>query len=190
MEGFQPEEMDAEKLYCMKKISKVLALVLYYSLAKHLPNYSFPGGVFFNWFRIFLLRRIINVGNNCRIMRNIYIGNGNNISIGNHCRINENCRLDNVQIGNHVMIARESILLGKMHEFKEIDTPMQMQGNKQSDPIIIEDDVWIGLRVMVLPGLLIRQGTIIGAGAVLTKNTEPFGVYGGIPAKLIKFRNK
>lgn len=121
-------------------------------------------------------------------MRNIYVGNGNNIVIGNSCRINEGCRLDNVQIGNHVMIARESILLGKMHEFSDIETPMEQQGKKKVNPIIIEDDVWIGLRVLIMPGVILKNGTIIGAGSVVTKSTEMHGIYGGVPAQLIKYR--
>jgi maltose O-acetyltransferase len=167
---------------------KTISLILYYSFAKHLPNYSFPGGSFYNWFRLFCLRNIISVGKDCRIMRNIYIGNGNGIKIGNNCRINEACRLDNVQIGDYVMIARESILLGKMHEFKELEVPMEVQGNKAVNPIVIESDVWIGMRVIILPGLRIKKGCIIGAGAIVTRDTEPYGVYGGIPARLIKSR--
>lgn len=174
----------------MKKIIKIIALLLYYSIAKHLPNYSFPGGKFYNWFRIFCLRRFIKVGHSCRIMRNVYMGNGNNVEIGNNCRINEGIRLDNVKIGDHVMIARESILLGKMHNYKELDVPMEQQGSEESERIIIENDVWLGLRVLVMPGVNIKKGSIIGAGAVLTKDTEENGIYGGVPAKLIRKRNE
>lgn len=173
----------------MKKLIKLFALILYYGLAKHLPNYAFPGGKVYNWFRIICLRRIIKIGNNCRIMRGVYIGNGNEIEIGNNCRINEQVRMDNVKMGNHVMIARECVLLGKKHQYKELDIPMEQQGNTDSEAIIIENDVWIGLRVIVLPSLLIKRGCIIGAGAVLTTNTETNGIYGGVPAKLIKVRN-
>jgi maltose O-acetyltransferase len=172
----------------MKRIIKNLALIFYYGLAKHLPNYSLPGGKFFNWLRIVLLRRVIPIGSHCRIMRNVYLGNGNNIVIGSHCRINENVRLDNVHIGNHVMIARESVILGKMHEFSELEIPMEQQGGKKVDTTQIEDDVWLGLRVVVLPGVKIKKGSIIGACAVVTKDTEELGIYGGIPAKLLKYR--
>lgn len=172
----------------MEKILKIFFLVLYYLIASKLPNYSFPGGKIYNWIRVFCLKRIIKIGKGCRVMRNIYIGNGNNIVIGDNCRINEKVRLDNVKIGNHVMIARESILLGKMHEFKEIDIAMEMQGVREEKSIIIENDVWLGLRVIIMPGVRIFQGCIIGAGAVLTKDTEPFGIYGGIPAKIIRKR--
>jgi len=172
----------------MKKIRKLLFLFFYYLIFSNLPNYAFPGGKFYNWLRISSLRNIIKLGKNCRIMKKVYVGNGNKIEIGNFCRINENVRLDNVRIGNHVMIGRESILLGKMHEFRDTNIPMEQNLSNDSKPTIIEDDVWLGLRVIVMPGVMIRKGTIVGAAAVITKDTEEYGIYAGIPAKLIKKR--
>jgi len=174
----------------LKKIQKIVFLVIYYAVASKLPNYSFPGGRFYNWLRVVSLKNIIKIGADCRIMRDIYIGNGNNVEIGHHCRINEKVRLNNVRIGNHVMIARESIFLGKMHEFGDISVPMEQQGSKETSPIVIEDDVWIGLRVLVMPGLIIRKGSIIAAGAVLTKETQTNGVYAGVPANKIRKRTQ
>lgn len=55
-------------------------------------------------------------------------------------------------------------------------------------PIIVKDDVWIGTGAIILSGVTIGQGAIVGAGAVVTKNIEPYGIYGGVPAKLIKYR--
>ncbi len=121
-------------------------------------------------------------------MRDVYIGNGNNVEIGNHCRINEKVRLDNVKIGNHVMIARESTVLGKMHEFSGVKEPMEQQGSRDIAQTIIENDVWFGLRVITMPGIKIKKGTILAAGAVITKSTEEYGIYGGVPAKKIKSR--
>jgi len=172
----------------MEKIKKILSLLFYYLIFSNLPNYAFPGGKFYNWLRISGLRNIIKIGKNCRIMKKVYVGNGNKIVIGNFCRINENVRLDNVKIGNHVMIGRESILLGKMHEFIDITIPMEQNPPNETKPTIIEDDVWIGLRVIVMPGVRIRRGTIVGAAAVITKDTEEYGIYAGLPAKKIKSR--
>ncbi len=174
----------------IKKTVKTFFLILYYLIASKLPNYSFPGGKFYNWFRITCMKKIIKIGNNCRIMRDVYVGNGNNIEIGNHCRINEKVRLDNVKIGNHVMIARECIILGKMHEFSGINEPMEQQGSRDAAKTIIEDDVWFGLRVIVMPGIRIRKGTIVGAAAVVTKDTVEYGIYAGVPARLIKKRDE
>lgn len=52
--------------------------------------------------------------------------------------------------------------------------------------VIICDDVWLGANVVVLPGVVIGESTVVGAGSVVTKSTEPFSVYAGVPAKLIK----
>lgn len=173
-----------------KRIKKTLFLALYYSIAYHLPNYSFPLGRQFNRIRIGLLRNIIPVGKDCRIMRKVYIGDGNNVSIGDNCRINESTRLDNVKIGNNVLIARESIILGKMHEFADVELPVSQQGEREVKTTIIEDDVWLGLRVIVLPGVTLRTGSIIGAAALVNRSTETFGIYAGIPARLIKKRTE
>ena len=108
----------------------------------------------------------MSVGKECRIMRNVYIGSGKNISIGDHCRINENVRLNNVKIGNHVMIARDTVILGKTHVVSNLNIPMEKQGNLESKTTIIENDVWLGIRSVVLPGLTISKGSIIGAGGV------------------------
>lgn len=52
----------------------------------------------------------------------------------------------------------------------------------------IGDDCWIGRRAIIMPGVEIAKGCIIGAGAVVTKNTQPYGIYGGVPAKRMKER--
>ena len=53
---------------------------------------------------------------------------------------------------------------------------------------MIEDDVWIGANCTILDGVRIAKGCIIGAGSVVSKSTEPFGIYAGVPARLIKKR--
>lgn len=168
---------------------KKIRLLLYYCFSSKLPNSWFPGGKWYNKIRRANLRGVVPVGGNTKIQRGVYIGSGNNVSIGSNCQVNENTRLDNVLIGNHVMIARECIVLGKMHENSSAELPMSEQGVKPVQPTIIEDDVWLGLRVIVMPGVTIRKGCIVAAGAVLTKDTEPYGVYAGVPAKRIKNRN-
>ena len=65
---------------------------------------------------------------------------------------------------------------------------MRYQGGKEVAPVVIGDDVWIGSRVIILPGVKIGNGSVIGAGAVVTKDVEPYSVVGGVPAKLIRRR--
>jgi len=163
-------------------------LLLYYSLFSKLPSSYFPFGNLFNDLRVNLLKRIIPIGLNTKIQKNVYIGNGSNISIGNNCQINENIKLDNVQIGNYVMIAPGVTVLGKMHAYHNISIPMVMQGEKKQIRSIIEEDVWIGTNAIIMPGLIIKKGVIIGAGSVVTKDCDEYGIYGGVPAQLIKER--
>ena len=134
------------------------------------------------------MKNLIKIGSNNSIQQNIYIGNGDNIEIGNNCQINDNIRFDNVKIGNNVMIARECVFLGKSHNFNDLDLPMNEQGIKNYKQTIVEDNVWIGIRAIIMPGVKIKKGSIIGAGSLLNTDTVLNGVYAGIPARLIKVR--
>lgn len=102
---------------------------------------------------------------------------------------------EGLQIGKYVSIAREVvILLGGAHNINTITTfPMKTYfSNKKENMItketIIEDDVWIGYGVKILSGVKIGKGAIVAAGAIVTKDLEPYGIYGGVPARLIKYR--
>jgi acetyltransferase-like isoleucine patch superfamily enzyme len=55
-------------------------------------------------------------------------------------------------------------------------------------PIIIEDDVWIGANVVIMPGVILKKGTVVGAGSVVTKDTEEYSVVIGSPARKIRNR--
>ncbi len=74
---------------------------------------------------------------------------------------------------------------GCEHIFAEKDTPIKQQSNKTAK-VIIEDDVWLGCGVKVMSGVTIGKGSVIAAGAVVTKDVPPYTLYGGIPAKKIK----
>jgi acetyltransferase-like isoleucine patch superfamily enzyme len=85
------------------------------------------------------------------------------------------------RIGNGVRIAAHCTIIPSNHQFQDISRPIFEQGliNKG---IVIEDDVWIGTGVRILDGVRIASGCVIGAGSVVTKSTEPNGVYVGVPA--------
>lgn len=119
---------------------------------------------------------------------NIYIGNAKNIKIGKRCEINENVFIQGALIGDYVMIAPNVSLLSNMHNHSKVNKPMILQGKKIGNIVIIENDVWLGRNVIVMPGVRIGKGSIIAAGAVVTKNVPAYSIYGGVPAKLIKKR--
>lgn len=169
---------------------KYFFLILYYTIINKLPRSGFLMGSFFNLIRVACVSMIFPLGKKCKFQNNIYFGNGKDIQIGDHCHINEYVKLDNVRIGNYVMVARHVTFLGKKHITVSVDVPMIMQGQEDTEPTIIEDDVWVGANAIIMPGLRIRKGTIIGAGSVVTRDTEQYSIVGGVPAKIIRFRNK
>lgn len=91
-------------------------------------------------------------------------------------------------IGNYVQIAPYVWIMNAIHEYESLDKPMYEQKGYKTGRIIIKDDVWIGLRAIIMPGVTIGTGAVIGAGAVVTKDVPPYAVVGGVPAKVIKYR--
>ena len=89
-----------------------------------------------------------------------------------------------------MIIAPGVSILSRSHEFSRIDIPMVQQGEESPKKVIIEDDVWIGTNAIIMPGVRIQKGCIIGAGAVVTKDCEAFGIYLGVPAKKVRSRSE
>ena len=93
-----------------------------------------------------------------------------------------------VVIGNHVMMGPEVCIFPRNHAFDRTDSPMDQQGFAPEKTVIIEDDVWIGARAIILPGVHIGTGAVIGAGAIVTKDVPAYAVVGGNPARVLKTR--
>ncbi|UUM13458.1 acyltransferase [Clostridiaceae bacterium HFYG-1003] len=74
------------------------------------------------------------------------------------------------------------------HKTDRVDIPIKYQGNSKEQPVIIEDGVWIGSRVTILPGVRVGKHSVVGAGAVVTKDISPYSVAVGNPAKVVKNR--
>lgn len=116
---------------------------------------------------------------------------GGYIKIGSNCTVNAYSIIHGaggVEIGNCVLIAPHCMIVSQNHNFANPNIPICKQGNT-NNKIVIEDDVWIGSGAKILAGVTISKGCVIAANAVVTKDTIPFGIYAGIPAKLIKSRN-
>lgn len=169
---------------------KSLSIIFYYLLFNKLPSSFFPLGKFFNFLRISTLRNFVQIGKGCLVEPYVNFGKGKNIQIGNMCQINERVYIQSGKIGNYVLIAPNTSILGMFHNYASVDIPMALQGITREIPPVIEDDVWIGRNVVIMPGVFIGKGSIIGANAVVTKDVEPYSIVGGVPAKLIRKREK
>ena len=118
-----------------------------------------------------------------------------NTSFSHRCEIGDNSGIGmgstlwgKVVIGNDVMMGTECLIYTQNHAFEQKDVVMRLQGPQPEKTVEIGDDVWIGGRVTILPGVKIGTGCIIGAGAVVTKDVPSYAIVGGNPAKIIRFR--
>ena len=104
------------------------------------------------------------------------------LTIGLNSVINENCRIDTrggVTIGKNVVISSEAVVLTATHDPRS----PYFEGVKRS--VHIHDFVWIGLRSLILPGVTLGKGSVVAAGAVVTKSVRPGDTVAGIPARVI-----
>lgn len=117
-------------------------------------------------------------------------GIGSKISIGDYSGIGVRSRIRGpLIIGKEVLMGPEVVILSDGHNHARTDISMRLQrGIKRVQPTIIGNDVWIGTRTIIMPGIRIGNGVIIGAGAVVTKDVPDYAVVGGVPAKIIRYR--
>lgn len=172
------------------QFKKIICYALYNLIAYHLPKGKNDYTGFFERIRAKLVRGYIDeCGKNINIQRHAQIAR--RVKIGNYSGIGANSLIQgNVSIGNHVMMGPETYIYTQNHAFSRTDIPMDQQGFLPEKPVTIEDDVWIGARVTILPGVIIKRGSVIGAGSVVTKDVPEFSVAAGNPARIVKNRKE
>ncbi|MCT1176484.1 DapH/DapD/GlmU-related protein [Pediococcus pentosaceus] len=131
----------------------------------------------------------MRLAKNVRLMPNFFF-DSNDIEIGENSFINRNFqqhdggRNEKICIGRDVMIAMNVTFTSSSHEINRSSS--RRAGKGYSKPIIVEDGAWIGAGVIILPGITIGRGSIVAAGAVVTKDIEKNCLYAGVPARKIK----
>lgn len=164
--------------------------ILYKFIGRRLPNYYSVFGKTSQKIRGTLYNKI--TGSNAKkinVQRNATFAS--DVKIGDDSDIGTNCVVQGpTTIGNCVMMAPEVLIFTVNHVTDDIYIPMKKQGETKPKQVTIGNDVWIGRRVIILPGRTIGDGAIIGAGAIVTKDVPPYAIVGGNPAKIIKYRNQ
>ena len=115
---------------------------------------------------------------------------GGCIEIGSNTYVGPYCCFagpGHISIGRDCMIASNTGIYANNHNFDDLTRLIKVQGTTNKG-IVIEADCWLGTGVKVLDGVTIGKGSVIGAGAVVTKNIPPFSVAVGVPAKMISSR--
>lgn len=106
------------------------------------------------------------------------------IEAGKNLHVNGNVYLygrGELVLGDHVLIGPNAVIVSSQHAYDQRDTPIVYQGHR-GERTVIGSHVWIGANVCIMPGVTVGEGTIIAAGAVVTKDTEPYSVVAGVPA--------
>ena len=171
-------------------IKRKIGALFYYSFAKHLPpSYS---GIKLGQkkLRSFCGKLMLkSCGKNVNIEKNAIFSS--KVSLGDYSGIGVNAKIyGTCIIGSRVMMGEDCTIITRNHKHFRTDIPMMDQGFDPEQPVIIGNDVWIGDRVIILPGVEIGNGCILAAGCIVTHSIPAYSIAAGIPAKVIKSRLK
>lgn len=131
-----------------------------------------------------------NIGKNIVYYPGLFIMPPKNLNIGNNVDLAKDVLITasgGVSIGDRTLIGYGTKILTSNHNIPT-DQNRIIDAGHTHEPVIIEKDVWIGSNCVILPGVTVKEGSVIAAGSIVTKDTQPFSIYAGVPAKKIKDR--
>lgn len=177
------KDKTGNKLSMTEIFRKALNRIAAISLEFGLMILHFAGYIPSHHIRRFFYRIAgIRIGNGSTIHMSAKFYYTGNIVIGEDSIIGEGVVLDGrdkLVIGNHVDIASEVMIYNAEHDIHSADF------KAKTEPVYVEDYVFVGPRAIILPGVRVKKGAIVAAGAVVTKDVEEYSIVGGVPAKVI-----
>jgi maltose O-acetyltransferase len=174
----------------MDRIKRILALLIYYGITSRVQSREGGDSLGARLNRMVVRYLFASCGREVNIRPGVRFGKGSQISIGDHSMIGADSIIGSaaaVTIGRDVLMGPEVIIYTSNHGTSR-GVPMRLQ-KLQIASVRIGNDVWLGARCIILPGVTIGEGAVIAAGAVVTRDVAPYSVVGGIPAKLIRVRD-
>jgi acetyltransferase-like isoleucine patch superfamily enzyme len=140
------------------------------------------------------------IGADCYIGRYVELGSGGTISIGDHTSIQDRSILvGDVRLGRYCVLSLNVLMTSGRHYFdrwphlliRDQDDRVSQNADlsrEHSRPIVVEEDCWLGMNSVVMPGIKIGRGSVIGANAVVTHDVPPYSVAVGSPARVVRRR--
>ncbi|WP_435203092.1 acyltransferase [Janibacter sp. GS2] len=172
------------------RLGRFACRVLYMLVARRLPRSNVPWALGSGRLRTLLVRGFatgyvhptVNIEHGAEITTS-------EITVGSHSGIGVNCWIQGpLFIGDDVMMGPECRIYTRNHASSDLSLPMRKQGFEPPEAVIIEDDVWLGARSMIMPGTRVARGSIVAAASVVTKDVPPFSVVAGTPARIVRNR--
>lgn len=173
-------------------LQNMICLIIYYSIIQHFPNSRYvPVLSYMRKLYICKILKIASYHPDSKFENNVYFSGSGKVRIGQNCQINEYVFIQGAEIGDNVMIAPHVSILCNIKDTRCTHIPMNKQGwIEKGVKVTIEDDVWIARNAILLPGVVVKKGSIVAAGAVVTKNFPAYSVLAGVPAKVVRNRLK
>lgn len=161
---------------------KKLLLIIYYALLQRFPMQPMPGYKIGYKLRYWCVKHLLRrCGTDVIVKDHCCFGNGSRLTVGNRSQLGSNARLKGeIPIGDDVLMGPDVVKMATSHKFTRLDMPINLQGSKPEEPIVIGNDCWIGTRAIILPGVHIGNRCIVAVGAVVTRSFPDRCILGGI----------
>ncbi len=151
-----------------------------------IPNFLWPLKFYITRYSLKKHGKNFRFGSNCTFTDHRNIEVGDNVFMGDNSVI---AAIVPVKIGNNVMFGPEVMIMGGDHNMSVVGKPMRfVHSGGRNIPIELEDDVWVGARVLILKGVKAGEGSVIGAGSLVTKSVPPYSVNVGTPCRTLRCR--
>lgn len=129
-------------------------------------------------------------GKKTRVLSHVLIYHPGQLILGDRVGISSHCQLNaagGITICNGVLIGPGTLIWSQNHRYQLAGIPIADQGYERAE-VRIDEDVWIAAGCIILPGVHLARGTVVAAGAVVARSTEPYAIVAGIPARSIGCR--
>jgi acetyltransferase-like isoleucine patch superfamily enzyme len=149
--------------------------------------------------KVYGKKRFLIYGKGLHLGANVRLWAPDKLQIGDNVYIGKDTLIEcNAVIGNHCLIANRVAFVGRHdHDFRRLGIPVRLSpwigdlaysSAVRREEVIVSDDVWIGFSAILLTGITVGRGAIVAAGAVVTKDVEPYAIVAGNPASKVGVR--